>query len=184
MKSGSIHHDGDRITHCDATPLVLATGRSPASAVFVRSRSTNLSRSTAPPRTHSRNRRRTLPWIVPRLATTFERRSNYSASSVRGPRIPIDRAYDIDALPTRGFLLWRLSNAGHFPAWRRSTVVGRHPKPFTKPANVGACRRWQDDVVGIERVAGVALTSRLRQQQYREPATTRRTHDKHGRDRR
>ena len=132
MKSGSIHHDGDRITHCDATPLVLATGRSPASAVFVRSRSTNLSRSTAPPRTHSRNRRRTLPWIVPRLATTFERRSNYSASSVRGPRIPIDRAYDIDALPTRGFLLWRLSNAGHFPAWRRSTVVGRHPKPFTK----------------------------------------------------
>jgi len=132
MKSGSIHHDGDRITHCDATPLVLATGRSPASAVFVRSRSTNLSRSTAPPRTHSRNRRRTLPWIVPRLATTFERRSNYSASSVRGPRIPIDRAYDIDALPTRGFLLWRLSNAGHFPAWRRSTVVGRHPKPFTE----------------------------------------------------
>ena len=46
---------------------------------------------------------------------------NYSTTSVRGPQIPIDRAYDIDALPTRGFLLWRLSNAGPFPAWRRST---------------------------------------------------------------
>ena len=148
MKSGSIHHDGDRITHCDATPLVLATGRSPASAVFVRSRSTNLSRSTAPPRTHSRNRRRTLPWIVPRLATTFERRSNYSASSVRGPRIPIDRAYDIDALPTRGFLLWRLSNAGHFPAWRRSTVVGRHPKPFTK-ADSRKRNAWAAPIDGV-----------------------------------
>jgi hypothetical protein len=40
----------------------------------------------------------------------------------------------IGALPTRGFLLWRHSDAGPRPERRQASGNGRHPKPFTGAA--------------------------------------------------
>jgi hypothetical protein len=39
----------------------------------------------------------------------------------------------IGALPTRGFLPWRFSNAGPVSARRQASAKGRHPKTFTRP---------------------------------------------------
>ena len=48
---------------------------------------------------------------------------------IRGTQIPIVRA-SLPTCPSRGFLPWRFADAG--PRARRTTVMGRHPKTFTK----------------------------------------------------
>src|SRR6202011_4373502 len=57
------------------------------------------------------------------------------APTVRVTLIPIAERAAPSAHITRGFVLWRLSDAGHCP--RGTILLGRHPKPSTNP-DVGA----------------------------------------------
>jgi hypothetical protein len=76
-----------------------------------------------------------------RYAQSFEIGCNGSYASPTDPgnaQIPIARSGN-GALPTRGFLLWRFSDAG--PAAKRwqASVKGRHPKTFT----IADFRAWR-----------------------------------------
>ena len=58
---------------------------------------------------------------------SLDRRCDRSQTDARGHQIPIGHLGDIDALPTRGFVPWRLSDAGPVPARRQWSLPGRHP---------------------------------------------------------
>ena len=80
---------------------------------------------------HAHNRTRSSS-AVPADKTARHWPPRQPPRSLRDPQIPIGRAPPHSALPPRGFLLGRLSNAG--PATTHDRPArGRRPKPFTKP---------------------------------------------------
>ena len=85
----------------------------------------------------SRRQRQTLPCNAQSVKTPLCRCSDRSEAHARTRQIPIGHLGDINALPTRGFVPWRLSNAGRIQARRHSSAKSRHPKPFTA-ADIGA----------------------------------------------
>ena len=76
-----------------------------------------------------------------RLTNTRRRRSNPHSSPQR-----------TGALPTRGFLPWRFSNAGPASARRQAPMKGRHPKTFTKADLRRAGRMAYWPPIGVWRI--------------------------------
>jgi hypothetical protein len=90
--------------------------------------------------------------------------------SVRDPKIPIGPPSQSAPLPSRGFLLTRLSDAGPAPS-PNAPAKGRRPKPFSRADIVGcglgrlnwaesAPPRLASGRTGVHSIAGVPLRAR------------------------
>ena len=109
----------------------------------------DLNRDGAVCQTESRRRKNTRHSAPKASQCPIDLRFVRSPPATGHPQIPIDRAYGSSALPTRGFVLGRLSNAGPNRATRSARARGRRPKPFTLADFVArmSCRRWWEEVI-------------------------------------
>ena len=132
-KSGSTSHDRDRVTRNAATRLSFVAGRSTAPLALAQISSGHLSRAPPPRRISSHCQRRTLTRYAPTFQIVFDGHRDHSPTDAGDSQIPMARFGD-GALPPRGCLPWRFSNAGPLSARRQPSVKGRHPKIFTEAA--------------------------------------------------
>ena len=129
--SGSTHHDRDRLIRGAATRLSFAAGRSTAPLPLAQRSSGQLSRAGRREQYHPMTgKEHPIATLYPSksslmvIATTRQQ----TLATLKSPW----RVRRIGALPTRGFLPCRFSNAGPVSARRQASAKGRHPKTFTE----------------------------------------------------
>src|SRR5208282_6039876 len=105
-----------------ATPFLLASGRAPEHQGAVFNSSAVLPQAPRSPPTLAGSAAKKLSVFIP--AANYPRHQTPKSHQrlVRDPKIPIGRAQPSSALPTRSFLLGRLSNAG--PTTRTTVQKG------------------------------------------------------------
>src|SRR5208282_3545131 len=120
--SGSTPHDDRHAASRLATPFLLASGRAPEHQGAVFNSSAVLPQAPRSPPTLAGSAAKKLSVFIP--AANYPRHQTPKSHQrlVRDPKIPIGRAQPNSALPTRSFLLGRLSNAS--PTTRTTVQKG------------------------------------------------------------